>query len=44
MFGEIDDKGARAVRAFIEDDLRERHERFMEFFYYIVVGCNVAGK
>ena len=35
MFGEIDDKGARAVRAFIEDDLRERHERFMEFFYYI---------
>jgi len=35
MFGEIDDKGARAVRAFIEDDLRERHDRFLEFFYYI---------
>jgi hypothetical protein len=35
MFGEIDDKGARAVRAFIEDDLLERHKRFKEFFYYI---------
>lgn len=35
MFGKIDDDGARAVRAFIDGDQRERHDRFIDFFTYI---------
>lgn len=35
LFGKIDDEGSRAVRAFIDGDERERHDRFIDFFNYI---------
>ena len=35
LFGEIDDTGAKAVRAYIGDDARGWHENFSEFFSFI---------
>ena len=35
LFGDIDDKGARAVRAFLEDDAAEWHRYFQDFFIYL---------
>jgi hypothetical protein len=35
LFGKIDDSGARAIRAFIEIDMRAWHENFFNFFSYI---------
>ncbi len=35
LFGEIDSTGAEAVRAYIGDDLEEKHKYFREFFSYI---------
>lgn len=35
LFGRIDDLGARAVRAFIDSNKWEQHERFRDFFEYI---------
>ena len=35
LFGKIDDKGARAVRAFITNDASSWHEHFTDFFAYI---------
>jgi len=35
LFGKIDDLGARAIRAFIEIDMRGWHENFFNFFSYI---------
>lgn len=35
LFGKIDDGGARAVRAFIDTDMRGWHEHFTNFFSYI---------
>lgn len=35
LFGKIDDSGARAVRAFIDVNIRGWHENFINFFSYI---------
>jgi len=35
LFGEIDAKGSRAVRAFIDGDLARIHESFSDFFEYL---------
>ncbi len=35
LFGAIDDKGAKAVRAFIKGDLSEMHALFHDFFEYL---------
>lgn len=35
FFGEIDDKGSRAVRSFIENDEEYMHRRFMDFFEFM---------
>lgn len=35
LFGKIDDSGARAIRAFIDTDMRGWHENFFNFFSYI---------
>ena len=35
LFGEIDDTGAKAVRAYIDEDPRGWHENFSEFFSFI---------
>lgn len=35
LFGKIDDLGARAVRAFINTDMKGWHEHFFNFFSYI---------
>jgi hypothetical protein len=35
LFGKIDDSGARAIRAFIDIDMRGWHENFVNFFSYI---------
>ncbi len=35
LFGRIDDEGARAVRAFIDIDMRGWHENFTNFFSFI---------
>lgn len=35
LFGQIDDTGARAVRAFIGDDVAGWHHHFTDFFSYI---------
>jgi len=35
LFGEIDDIGARVVRAFIGEDISEWHRHFSDFFSYI---------
>ena len=35
FFGEIDDKGARAIRAFISDDYALWHKHFTDFFSYM---------
>ena len=32
LFGKIDDSGARAIRAFIDIDMRGWHENFVNFF------------
>ena len=35
LFGKVDDEGARAVRAFIDSDMRGWHEHFSNFFSFI---------
>lgn len=35
LFGKIDDEGAKAVRAFIDTDMRGWHEHFTNFFSFI---------
>lgn len=35
FFGEIDNLGAKAVRAFANNDLRAMHEMFQQFFQYL---------
>ncbi|HAL82726.1 MAG TPA: hypothetical protein DCO83_11210 [Mucilaginibacter sp.] len=35
LFGKIDDEGSKAVRAFINGDARDMHDRFIDFFNYI---------
>lgn len=35
LFGKIDDSGARAIRAFIDEDIRGWHHNFFNFFSYI---------
>jgi hypothetical protein len=35
LFGEIDDMGSKAVRAFISEDQSEWHNHFSDFFTYI---------
>jgi hypothetical protein len=35
FFGEIDNNGAKAVKAFAKNDLRVMHEMFQEFFQYL---------
>ena len=35
LFGEIDDTGAKAVKAFISEDISEWHHNFSNFFSYI---------
>ncbi len=35
LFGKIDDTGARAVRAFIDEDISGWHHHFSDFFSYI---------
>jgi len=35
LFGKIDDSGARAIRAFIDTDMRGWHKNFINFFSYI---------
>ncbi|MEJ1966520.1 MAG: hypothetical protein WDO56_35260 [Gammaproteobacteria bacterium] len=35
LFGEIDDNGARAVRALVENDLVAMHTHFLHFFEYL---------
>ncbi len=35
LFGEIDDKGSVAVRAFISDDSSQQHNSFQDFFIYL---------
>lgn len=35
LFGKIDDIGARAIRAFIGEDISEWHRHFSDFFSYI---------
>jgi len=35
LFGKIDDSGARAIRAFIDDDVRGWHQNFFNFFSYL---------
>jgi hypothetical protein len=35
LFGKIDDSGAKAVRAFISEDVARWHHHFMDFFTYI---------
>ncbi|MFT5138042.1 MAG: hypothetical protein ACI8XV_003090 [Arenicella sp.] len=35
LFGKVDDEGAKAVRAFINTDMRGWHEHFINFFSFI---------
>jgi len=35
LFGEIDDIGEKAVRAYIDSDARGWHEHFSDFFSYV---------
>lgn len=35
FFGQIDNSGAKAIKAFINEDFIQQHERFKDFFYYI---------
>lgn len=35
LFGQIDDTGSRAVKAFLEDDPSAWHRHFQDFFYYL---------
>ena len=35
LFGSIDDRGARAVKAFLGSDFGERHKRFLDLFRFI---------
>jgi hypothetical protein len=35
LFGDVDTRGSRAVRAFTGNDVREWHENFQAFFAYI---------
>lgn len=35
LFGEIDNIGSKAVKAFIDGNESDRHDRFMDFFKYI---------
>ncbi|MBK8770097.1 MAG: DUF4238 domain-containing protein [Rhizobiales bacterium] len=35
LFGDVDTRGSRAVRAFLGTDMREWHERFQDFFEFL---------